>query len=370
MALPPRSRLVVRIAASMAPCAGALAFAGHAQAVPTASPGFTLTTFATAPVGSSAPDSIAVVGNDVYVGYGNGGAPDGSGGATSTIAEYTRSGSFVGTTTVTGHNDGLRYDPNTGKLWAIQNEDANPNLVLITPGTLAQSTPYSFSATPHGGGYDDVAFLHGQAFVSASNPATNPNNAPALLSASLGVGTVTVSGVLNGTASATVINTGGSTKLNLQDPDSLSVTPDGRIALDSQGDQQLVFISNPNTSGQSVSVLNLTNQIDDTMFAGSGQRALLFAAKGDNTVYELLGNFAPGTAWSAAASNTAPGVDDFIGELNLTDGSLSPVVTGLNNPGGEAFLPVGEPASLTLLFGSIAAIVPFARRRRIATPAT
>ncbi|HEX4259899.1 MAG TPA: hypothetical protein VHY76_02250, partial [Acetobacteraceae bacterium] len=154
---------------------------GTAQAAPVAATGYTVNTFATAPVGSSAPDSIAVVGGNVYVGYGNGGDPTGAGGAASTIAEYNTSGTLLGSTSVVGHNDGLRYNPGTGTLWALQNEDANANLVQIAPGTLAKSPVYNFTSSPHGGGYDDVAFSGGSAFVSASNPANNPNTAPAIV---------------------------------------------------------------------------------------------------------------------------------------------------------------------------------------------
>lgn len=345
-----RSRMTWVLGAALLPAAVAIlgappcAFAG-----PAAVPGYNLTIFATAPTGSSAPDSIAIVGNDVFVGYGNGGNPDGSGDALSTIAKYNSSGVLLNTTSVVGHNDGLRYDPASGQLWALQNEDANPNLVLITPATLAKSAPFSFSATPHGGGYDDVAFGFGKAFISASNPAHNPNAAPAVVSATWNGSTVDVTGVLNGNATATVINTGATTTLNLQDPDSMNISPDGRLALNSQADSQLVFVSNPAKPSQSVSVLDLTNQIDDTVFAGGGENTLLFAAKGDNAVYELSGIFGPGTAYSAAAANgTAPNTD-FIGELDLANGDLSPIVIGLSGPGGEAFLPAPEPASAALL---------------------
>ncbi len=350
------TRVTMTLNAVLLPAAAVLiATPSGALAEPVAAAGYTLTTFATAPTGSSAPNSIAIVGNDVYVGYGNGGNPDGSGGAVSTIAEYDSSGALLNMTSVTGHNDGLRYNATTGKLWALQNEDANPNLVLVTPATLAQSTPLSFSATPHGGGYDDVAFGSGTAFVSASNPAGNPNTAPAIVSATVNGGTVDVTGVLNGNATATVVNTGATTTLNLQDPDSLILAPDGRLVLDSQADAQLVFVTDPAGASQSVSVLDLTNQVDDTVFAGTGQQTLLFADKGDNTVYELTGLFAPGTAYSAAASNSGVPGTDFIGQLDLADGGFSPVATGLNGPGGAAFLPVPapEPASAALLISGL-----------------
>jgi hypothetical protein len=229
--------------AALVPVAMVVLATSVAHATPSAAPGYTLTTFATAPSGSSAPDSIAIAEGAVFVGYGNGGNPDGSGGAMSTIAKYSLSGRLLGTTTVTGHNDGLRYDAAAGQLWALQNEDANPNLVLITPSTLAQSAPFSFSATLHGGGYDDVAFAGSKAFISASNPQLNPNTAPAIVSGTISGSTVQVSGVLAGNASAKVINTGDMTTLNLQDPDSLIFSPDGKLVLDSQADGELVFVT-------------------------------------------------------------------------------------------------------------------------------
>jgi hypothetical protein len=119
---------------ALASClAGALLLPAAALAAPpptpVASPGFTVTVFAGPLAGSTAPDSIAIVGKHVWVGYGNGGAPDGSGGAMSQIVEYSSAGKVIRNLTVTGHNDGLRLDPTTHQLWALQNEDANPNLV-------------------------------------------------------------------------------------------------------------------------------------------------------------------------------------------------------------------------------------------------
>ena len=122
-----------------------------AAAVPTAAAGYVLTTFAGPLAGSSAPDSIAVVGGNVFVGYGNGGDPTRASGAMSTIAEYSKHGALLCTVTVAGHNDGLRYDTATGKLWSIQNEDSALTLVQIDPKTLAATTPIGFSDTAHGG---------------------------------------------------------------------------------------------------------------------------------------------------------------------------------------------------------------------------
>ena len=81
---------------------------------------------------------------------GDGAAPDGSDGKSSTIVEYRPNGDIVTTYTVPGHNDGLRVNPKTKRLWAMQNEDGNPNLVIIDP-IMGTQTIYTFGPTPHGG---------------------------------------------------------------------------------------------------------------------------------------------------------------------------------------------------------------------------
>jgi hypothetical protein len=59
----------------------------------------------------------------------------GSDGKSSQIVEYRIHGVVVFTYTVPSHNDGLKVNPVTHELWALQNEDANPNLVIINPAT-------------------------------------------------------------------------------------------------------------------------------------------------------------------------------------------------------------------------------------------
>src|ERR1700692_4863959 len=77
---------------------------------PLVSPPYALSTFAQSEGVYSDPDSVTFNGKDIFVGYGNGGAPDGSGGAMSTIVEYDMTGTVVTTFTVVGHNDGLRIN--------------------------------------------------------------------------------------------------------------------------------------------------------------------------------------------------------------------------------------------------------------------
>ena len=100
---------------------------------------YTVSVFAAGVAGSyTKPDSIAVLGNRVFIGYGNGVSTTGSDDKSSTIVEYAMNGDIVNTFSVVGHNDGLRIHPKTKKLWAMQNEDANPNLVIIEPKSGTQ----------------------------------------------------------------------------------------------------------------------------------------------------------------------------------------------------------------------------------------
>jgi hypothetical protein len=307
----------------------------------TAAAPYQLSVFANAPKGSSAPDSIAVLRDHVFVGYGDGHLPDGSDGLNSEIVEYRMDGTIVHTYTVPGHSDGLKVDPATHLLWALQNEDANANLVVINPETHGQKL-YTFGSAAHGGGYDDIVFRGCKVYISASNPANNPNAGPAVVSATPEGSTVEVKPVLFGNASAVDIPTDTAVQLNLQDPDSMTLDPEGNLVLDSQADQELIIISNPGGSNQRVlhlplSYLSSTGvtpvEVDDTAFVTSTEGFILFADKKLNTVFSLKKSaFAPGAAYTAADGGP------FVGTIDMTTGVITPIVTGLGNPGGLVFV--------------------------------
>lgn len=314
--------------------------AGPAFAQKASSP-YQLTVFAKAPQGLSAPDSIAVLGEHVFVGYGDGHLPDGSDGLNSQVVEFAKDGSVVHTYTVPGHNDGLKVDPRTHLLWALQNEDANANLVIINTETRDQKL-YTFGPTLHGGGYDDVVFRGCKAYISASNPAKNPNNGAAIVSADLIGNTVVVHQILAGDAKAINIPTQTTIQLNLQDPDSMTLDPYGNLVLDSQADQELIIVNHPESDDQRVLRISLRYEtpkglvpveVDDTVFATSSEGHILFADKKLNTVYSLKESaFLPGTAYTAADGGP------FVGTVDLNTGIITPIVTGLGSPGGMAFV--------------------------------
>ena len=314
----------------------------------TAAAPYTISVFAPSFAGQAGADSIAFNRTNVFVGYGAGVAKDGSDGKPSTIVEYDLTGKQVKTFMVTGHNDGLRIDAK-GNLWAIQNEDGKPNLVIINVKS-GKETDFTFpSPTPHGGGYDDVAFAGSEAFITASAPTTTTTNtAPAVVSAKLKGKTLGLTEVLAGNASATNVVSGNSQTLNLLDPDSMILDPIGDLVLTSQADMELVVIEHPGLSCQKALVVPLTTtqpsndtpMADDTVFARSGQGRILFADKTSNIVYALTTHyFAPGAAYTAYQNSA--GTVGFVGQIDLSTGLITPIVTGLEagaDPGGMAFI--------------------------------
>ncbi len=317
------------------------ATAQQASTGPAAGKGYQVSVFAKGVDGKyTEPDSIAVADGHVFIGYGDGILPDGSDGKTSNIIEYTKDGQMVHVYTVVGHNDGLKPVAGTHLLAAIQNEDANPNIVVIDTSSGTQ-TLYNFAAKPaHGGGYDDIVIRKGKVYLSASNPANNPNNEPAIVQATLSGNLIAVSPVLEGNAAAIDVVTGESLTLNLQDPDSMTLDPSGDLFMTSQADGELIVVRQPGTQEQSVLQIPLTSpygaaQADDTVFTPSSDGWILVSDTPANTIYAIRKTeFAPGVAYTAAVAGT----QGFVARLDLDFGLLTPVVTGLQSPHGMAFV--------------------------------
>ena len=311
---------------------------------------YAVSVFATSPPNATQPDSIVSWGDSIIVGFQNHVAKDGSDGKSSTIVEFSASGEVKRTFSVPGHNDGLRV-VGDGKLWAVQNEDANPNLVVIDLESGAQ-TPYTFAPTPHGGGYDDIIVVHGEVYLTASNPNLDPqgvNVFPALVRARLANGNVMLEPVLSGNAQAVDIPTGTAVTLNLTDPDSMTKDLKGNIVFTSQADSELVFVGQVGTSHQTVGHLGITSTatgaggalitIDDTAFVPPGAACLLVSDVGSGTIYRVdrTFGFEPGQAYSA--SDTA----GLVGTLNLDTGVLTPIVTGMSSARGLLFVRSSHP---------------------------
>jgi hypothetical protein len=313
----------------------AMAAAVTAAAQVTALPPYNVSTFATSvPHVYYQPDSITVWNNRVFIGYGNNAKPDGTFGF-STIVEYSMNGKVLHNMRIKGHNDGLKVNPKTNLLWALQNEDANPYLLIIDPKNW-HSKKYTFEKPAHGGGYDDMSFIGDDVYISASNPSNNPNTKQAIVKATLKDHTVDVTPILLGDADATDISTGKPIKLNLQDPDSMISDVEGDLILDSQADGELIFVHNPGQKDQDVFHLGLTamgkaTQVDDTVLAYSSEGVILVSDRDGETIYAITAPFfGPSEAYSAGPT--------FVGRLNTHTGALTPVVTGMVSPHGMTFI--------------------------------
>ncbi len=323
--------------------------------------GFTLSVFATAPSATSKPDSIVSMGSSVYIAYQNAGeVKDGSvPGITNAVVQYDLSGTALKTYTVPGHVDGLLARSDTNTLWAMANEDGNPEMTVIdlTAGTQKTYQP-TVNPTAHGGGYDDLQLLNGVVYVTASAPAVtgaaptvvaltfNPNGttfdvSPVLAGGAVGIDvTPSVGGAANPTFNMPVA-------LNLTDPDSETIDPAGNLVIDSQADGKLVFIHNPGAA-QTVSVLTLTlysdkdgpiYPVDDTRFVPTpgptGSTFMLFT-DANNTTYRVDAPFKAGDAYSAGQGQVM--------QLDVATGHLTPVVAGigvasaLHDPHGMLFI--------------------------------
>ncbi len=302
--------------------------------------GYTVCVFATSTTSYSHPDSVVVDGQNIFIGFQNITAKDGADNKTSTVVQYNQQGKLIRHFTVPGHQDGMRIDPSTHLLWSMSNEDGNPALVTIDLSTN-KVTPYTLPSTPHGGGFDDIVFVNGSAFIDASAPtldASGNNVFPALYKATLAGSSVQLTPVLNGNDMAnSAIPPVKQAPLNLVDPDSMTVDPKGNLMLGNQAGSQLVFIHSPGTPQQTVTQLPVGTQVDDTIFPSTSTGCMVIADNG-GVIYSLCSSqFVPGTAYTAAPNDS--GVQGFVGTLSLSSGFIVPLVVGLNNPHGMGFVP-------------------------------
>lgn len=321
----------------------ALAASSYAQ--PAAVAPYTLTTFnGVPPVGASEPDDLAVSADatDLWVGYGNGNAPDGSDGKSSNIVEYEiASGAVLQNIVIPGHVDGLKINPDTNDIWATLNEDANTTLAIINHHTGKFATYGFVSPTAHGGGYDDIVFAGKDSqdvYLAASNPSGPAFTSQAIVRINHQPKKITqVTEVLAGDATAFNVVTGANETLALSDPDSMTLDPAGELVLDSQADQELIVMRAASTANPvlkiPLSMGGVPVEVNDTIFVSSTSGRLFITDRDGDAIYELTKPyFPPNEVYTAADANNA------VGLLDMNTGIITPVVTGLVNPEGLAFL--------------------------------
>ncbi|HEY1421054.1 MAG TPA: hypothetical protein VGG90_10140 [Candidatus Dormibacteraeota bacterium] len=306
-------------------------------------PGYHVSVFTTATAAQkvSNPDSAVVDGAHVFIDYQNVTSKTGGAGQFSTVVEYNMEGDWLKSWQVPGHSDGMRVNPADHVIWTTSNEDGNAQFATINTKTDAV-TSYTFPPAPHGGGYDDLYFLGGKAFVAASNPvnldASGVNTNDAVDQITLNPDhTITLTSVLKGNAAATNTNTGAATTLNLSDPDSLSTDGKGNLVLVSQGDSLLVTISNPGTTNTPVAALTVGTQPDDTVYPSGMGRLLVVDAGGTTYWISKDTAFAAGSIYTQAPNDS--GVTNFVGTVNPTTGLITPLAIGFTKTTGMVFVP-------------------------------
>lgn len=380
-----RFRFTPRCNAALAMAAAATLAAGaaHVSASPTVAAGYSLTTFASpftvpglnqgiipgASQTVSAPDDITVTATNVFVGWGDNVASDGSDGGQSVVAEYTLGGTLVNHFNVTGHVEGMAMG-NNGLLYTDENEDGNSALTVINTGTGSQMRYGYPNPSVHGGGFDGLQFVNGNLYASGSNPDNGGDNAnqvnshPVIYQVNVDPNsypaTATAMGVLWGNDTATDAVSHKTVQLNVFDPDSLNLTPNGSLLLSNESGAQLTIVSNPGMN-QTVQSLNLKDasgnpvNTDDTGFATSSTGEIIFSDVKNNVVYALTANngFTLDQAFSSDKTNAS------LDTLDFSTGVMTPIVTGLGGPAGIGFsidpTSTPEPATLAIvLLGGMA----------------
>ncbi len=326
----------------------------------------------------SKPDDITQLGNDLVVGFQNGVGPQGDastdGNLNSTIVELSQNGDVLGQWDVVGKVDGLTADPALGGDLATVNEDGNSSIYLIRPSDGANAvTHYNFSAPlAHNGGTDALSIYDGQILTSASAPGTTGAPAPsasypAVYSVQLNPATKTAVATpfFYDEDTATVANSSGKhdgdakiTQLALTDPDSTSVVPSsasrfaGDFMLTSQGDQQQIFVDHANSTHPRLTVLNLTQAVDDTAWPTHRSGKLFSTDSTNDAVVVVTGSFESGQPVVVATpcgANTAPTTcpatpTNYLATLNQKSGKVTPVKVD-----GSSYVPQG---GLTFVAGN------------------
>ena len=363
----------------------ATAAASATSATPVASPvkstsgGFTSQVFASgiqitfgsgsAKTPVNQPDDITKLGSGIFVGFQNNVGPQGeptpagnqgAGNRDSTIVEFSSTGSKVAQWQVRGHVDGVTADPRLGRVIVTTNEDANPHLYTIAPASHA-AVQYRVPALPSHGGLDAISIYRGKIIVSGSAPGTSGKAAPqasypAVYEVSLNTGahTASVRGMFGDEASAKRVNS-GTIRLALTDPDSNFVVPAsaprfaGQFMVTSQGDYQNIFAAG--TSARQLSVLKLSQSIDDSAWA-SGSSGSLYVTDGSaDLIYKITGPFQPGEqvvgvtpcdAGNAPTSCPNPRFpQNYLGVVNQSTGKVTKfaLTSPAINPAGLLFVP-------------------------------
>jgi len=332
-------------ALSAAPVAAAATPASHGT--------LSVRVFANGSATMTQPDDITWLDGTVYAVWQNGigpsGQPSPTGATASDVVGYSASGRRVATWTVAGHADGLTADAATHQLLVTVNEDGNSSLFAISPeapiADQVQQYQYNLNPLPHGGGTDAVSVYHGVILISASAPTIA--NGPAVYRAQLEGRFAVLQPVFFDTSTASIANRnspsfGREIALALTDPDSNEVVPAvsprfaGDFVLDSQGDEEQIYVDGADGTTPHLSVLDLSQAVDDTAWVANPKGTLFVTDGVDNEIFAVSGAFDIGTAYVAVTpgdANIPVDKPNYLGRLDLRTGKIATAVTTIQAKG-------------------------------------
>ncbi|SIO63173.1 hypothetical protein SAMN05443247_09613 [Bradyrhizobium erythrophlei] len=301
----------------------------------------TVKTFEAPLDGSTNPDSVTTANGSTFVEYGNGADSTGAGGS-STIIQYDKTGKIEFSYSIPGSVDGLKYNPVTGEIWALQNQDGNPTLTLIDPKTHAVSAPLSFANSSASRGYDDVVFKGDKVFLSYTNPAS-PGDATLveLVNGDHPTGALTTKTILTFGAMGLDTVTGKTELVPQNDPDSLKLAPNGDLLLSSGDDGTIIDVKNPGTAHQSVSFTPVAGVgahagLDDVIMPGAKSGTFTLTDTATNKVFSFHAtDLNPNDYYASVGSLHA------FGQVDPTTGIFTPLLSADNAPGFNFSSPHG-----------------------------
>ncbi|SEE58648.1 hypothetical protein SAMN05519104_6629 [Rhizobiales bacterium GAS188] len=319
-----------------------------------------ISTFASAPAGSSSPDSVTIDGQGfVWVAYTNGADSTGASGS-STIVQYDKSGHVVHSYQVAGFVDGLKFNPESGEIWALQNQDGNSKLTLIDPITHETDT-LSYAHPSSTRGYDDVVFDGNKVFLSFTNPPGTSGDATIvqLTNGDNPHGVLHTKTVLTDGIQGINTETGTLQSVPLTDPDSLKLAPNGDLLLSSGADGVIVDVQDPGTSHQSVAFTQVQGVtpgnagLDDVIKPSASSGTFYLSDTKDNRVLAVhVSGLNPNDYYASVGSLGA------FGQVDPTTGAFTPLISAANAPGFN----FGSPHGVTFVADENAAPTPIVDR--------
>jgi hypothetical protein len=299
-------------------------------------------TFQTPFDGSTQPDSIATGDGFTFVEYGNGADSTGAGGS-STIVQYDKAGKIEFSYSITGSVDGLKFNPVTHELWALQNQDGNPTLTLIDPKTHTVSDPLSYANSTGLRGYDDVVFEGNKVFLSYTNPVNNGDpTVVQLVQGDHPTGLLTTKTVLAFGATGLDLVTGQIETVPQNDPDSLKMAPNGDLILSSGDDGAIIDIKDPGTAHQSVSFTTVAGAtpghagLDDVIKTNATSGTFTLTDTATNKVFSFRATgLNPDDFYASVGSLKA------FGQVDPTTGAFTALLSADNAPGFNFSSPHG-----------------------------